>query len=141
MIAQCLIAETEEGTWDRLWEGDCFATMPELTAIKFDQPAMQPFDEEELHTSFEQAISDRLLIVGRQLDSISGPLHNSRPLFTTNLLNQCAAPATSSKQPVKPRRFTFAVNSWQRAIIISSLTLLSMMAGFDIMGLLMLHLH
>ncbi len=41
---------------------DRFVTMPVLPAA----PAYQPANEEELHTSFEQAISDRLLAVNTQ---------------------------------------------------------------------------
>jgi hypothetical protein len=178
MNAQCLIAKTEQGnqdavqltfassaypvlpmetmpematpTTDALREDDCFATMPEMAAIALDKPVLQPIDEEELHTSFEQAISSRLLAVNRQLDRISGPLSISGQLpptgslCPTRSLNQTiapVAPAVLTNQPEKKHFFAFASNTWQRAMIFSSLTLMSMMAGFDVMGLLILHVH
>jgi hypothetical protein len=129
---------------DALHEDDCFATMPEMRAIALDRPSLQPFDEEELHTSFEQAISSRLLAVNRQLDRISGPLSisgqlpNTGSLTHTRSLNQKGMPI---EQPEKKQFLQFANHAWQRAMIFGSLTLMSMMAGFDIMGLLILHAH
>jgi hypothetical protein len=172
MNAQCLIARTEQEnqdavqlrfasgaysmlsldtmpemvtpTTDALREDDCFATMAEIEAVASEKSIFQPLDEEELHTSFEQAISSRLLAVNRQLDRISGPLSNSEQLSNTGqfsqtrLLNQMVV---TTEQPEKKQLFAFAANSWQRVVIFSALTLMSMMAGFDIMGLLILHIH
>ncbi len=64
---------------------DRFVTMPVLPAA----PAYQPANEEELHTSFEQAISDRLLAVNKQLSLKSGPLaHTERLELNTEPLSQ-----------------------------------------------------
>src|SRR5438045_9246318 len=78
---------------------DQFATMPVLTAA----PAYQPPNEEELHTSFEQAISDRLLVVNKQLSLKSGPLAhtghlqlNTEPLSHLNQLDQGSHPHSMS---------------------------------------------
>jgi hypothetical protein len=141
------MSEMAAPTTDELKEEDCFATMPEMAALAMNTPVFQPADEEELHTSFEQAISSRLLAVNRQLDRISGPLSNSgqlpntQPLRGTRLLNQEVPPVATTKQPEKKHLFSFATNTWQRAVFFGSLTLMSMMAGFDIMGLLILHAH
>src|SRR5437899_140428 len=53
---------------------DQFATTPIIAvrpAFAYEQP-----DEEELYTSFEQAISDRVMVVNKQLSRISGLLVN-----------------------------------------------------------------
>src|SRR5260370_35113407 len=49
---------------------DWFATMPAIPAVL----SQQKIDEEELHTSFEHAISDRLITVNKKLSLISVPL-------------------------------------------------------------------
>src|SRR5438045_9784252 len=74
---------------------DQFETMPVLTAA----PAYQPPNEEELHTSFEQAISDRLLVVNNQLTLKSRPLAhpghvqlNKQPLTHLHELDPCTTP-------------------------------------------------
>ena len=128
---------------------DQFATMPVLTAA----PAYQPPNEEELHTSFEQAISDRLLVVNKQLSLKSGPLAhtghlqlNTEPLSHINQLDQGSHPhsmsnATLATAPLQQHAGKPLGNIWQRSIIFASLALMLLLLGFDLMGLLVLHMH
>ena len=132
---------------------DQFATMPVLTAV----PAYQPPNEEELYTSFEQAISNRLLAVNVQLSLKSGPLAhtghlqlNTEPLGHLNQLDQAGHPhsmtnATLATAPLqqhggKPLP-TLPGNIWQRSLIFGSMALMLLLLGFDLMGLLVLHMH
>ena len=129
---------------------DQFATMPVLTAA----PAYQPPNEEELHTSFERAISNRLLIVNKQLSLKSGPLahtghlqvhteplghldQGSHPHSITNATLATAPLQQHSGKPLPTR----LGNIWQRSIIFGSLALMLLLLGFDLMGLLVLHMH
>jgi hypothetical protein len=126
---------------------DRFVTMPVLPAA----PAYQPANEEELHTSFEQAISDRLLAVNKQLSLKSGPLaHTERLELNTEPLSQRrhhnsmtnVTPATAPLQQRSGKLLPELLgNVWQRSIIFASLTLMLMLLGFDLMGLLVLHMH
>ena len=126
---------------------DRFVTMPVLPAV----PAYQPANEEELHTSFEQAISDRLLAVNKQLSLKSGPLaHTERLELNTEPLGQGrhhssmtnVTPATAPLQQRSGKLLPELLgNVWQRSIIFASLTLMLMLLGFDLMGLLVLYMR
>jgi len=127
---------------------DRFATMPVLPAAT----AYQPANEEELHTSFEQAISDRLLAVNKQLSLKSGPLAhterlelNTEPLSQRNQVQSSITNFTPATAPLQQRSGKLLPellgNVWQRSIIFASLTLMLMLLGFDLMGLLVLHMR
>ena len=116
---------------------DRFATMPVLTV----SPLTQPLSEEELHTSFEQAISDRLMIVNQRLSLASGPLthtYTQRFQVHTEPLGY-----TDVHPPVaEQRRHTMPTkSSWRRLLTYGCLALMFMLIGFDLMGMLMLHAH
>ncbi len=129
---------------------DRFATMPVLPAV----PAYQPVNEEELHTSFEQAINDRLLAVNKQLSLKSGPLVHTQGLqLNTEPLGQLswishpssmtnATPVTEPLQEHSGKLLPGLLgNVWQRGLVFASLTLMLMLLGFDLMGLLVLHMR
>ena len=126
---------------------DRFVTMPVLPAAPADQPA----NEEELHTSFEQAISDRLLAVNKQLSLKSGPLaHTERLELNTEPLSQHrqhssitnVAPATEPLQQRSGKLLAELLgNVWQRSVIFASLALMLMLLGFDLMAFLVLYMH
>src|SRR5712692_6773987 len=100
MYTQCLIAESELRTCGVSMASmveDRFATMPEITTV----PAYQPLNEEELYTSFEMAISDRLIAVNRQLSIVSGPLTDPDRVQRGRLTKSLTQSGTKS-QPVLP---------------------------------------
>ena len=123
---------------------DWFATTPVLSAL----PAYQAPDEEQLHTSFEHAISGRLIAVNRRLSLISGPLTTSEQVhlqITRPLQQTYVAANEANYQP--PPYSTVNINTkwlettWQRTVLLASVALIFLLAGFDIMGLLVLHAH
>jgi hypothetical protein len=119
---------------------DRFATMPVLTV----NPLTQPLSEEELHTSFEQAISDRLMIVNQRLSLASGPLTHTYPQRSqvhTEPLGDTKALKSAVYPPV-PEQQHYTVptkGDWRRLLAYGCLALMFTLIGFDLMGVLMLH--
>jgi hypothetical protein len=112
---------------------DRFVTEP-MTTVK---PAEQQVSEEELHRFFEQAISNRM-------HRINGPLTSQ--LHTTDerrYAGSVVAPLAESlrQQGGAGIWSSLLSDSWQRGIILASLALLLTMSGFDLMGVLVLHLR
>ncbi len=121
---------------------DRFATMPVLTV----SPLTQPLSEEELHTSFEQAISDRLMIVNQRLSLASGLLTYTYPLRSqvhTEPLGHTKAMNSAVYPPVPEQRHHAVPTKadWRRLLIYGCLALMFTLIGFDLMGVLMLHAH
>src|SRR5438128_6155741 len=116
---------------------DCFATMPEM-------PAYQQPNEEELHTSFEAAISNRACLLNRQLSLKSGHLTYTNVQPTTEPLHPSNTLAKSIDIPELPQvtlSSSYGGNVWQRMIVFACAALMFMLLGFDMMGLLVLHAH
>jgi hypothetical protein len=105
---------------------DQFATTP-IIAVH-PARAYEHADEEELYTSFEQAISDRVLAVSKQLSRISGPLVNSQTV-------QSVKPQNDRVNP------TFLSHASKQIILYVGLAVMFLLVGFDLMGLLMLYKH
>jgi|SRR5579859_4169840 len=123
---------------------DCFATAPALPAVSTQQKP----DEEELHTSFEHAISGRLIAVNRRLSLISGPLNTSEqehiqatsaPQLTYVAANE--SNHKSSPDSTNQAHTMWLATNWQGALLLASMALMFLVAGFDIMGLLVLLAH
>jgi len=108
---------------------DMYATTP----MKVVQLTYHQSDEEELHTSFEEAISDRVLAVNRQLSRLSGA-------YTSNLYvrPQTSAPVQRDGLAVRPM---LPERAWQRGMLFVALAFMFVLAGFDLMGLLVLHMR
>ena len=108
---------------------DMYATTP-LVVVR---PTYAQPNEEELHTSFEEAISDRVLAVNRQLRHLHIPLTDclsvQSPTYTPvkrqSLLARLALPGYTSRQ----------------TMLCVAIALMLVMVGFDLMGLLVLHSH
>jgi hypothetical protein len=119
--------------------------MPAIKKLAYQQP-----DEEELHTSFEEAISDRLLALHSRLDRLSNPTlviqgaeRNTDPVLSTT---------TSIRNATTSRKFApIAATSnhvedvshfaWKRMTIFACSAAMFLLLGFDLMGLLVLHIH
>jgi hypothetical protein len=119
---------------------DRFVTEP-MTTVK---PAEQQVSEEELHRFFEQAISNRMQAVSACMHRINGPLTSQ--LHTTDerrYAGSVVAPLAESlrQQGGAGIWSSLLSDSWQRGIILASLALLLTMSGFDLMGVLVLHLR
>ncbi len=120
---------------------DRLATEP-MTAV---QPAEWQVSEEELHRFFEQAMSDRLQAISAYLKCVSGPLTH-QPLTTGEGRYIGSVEVVPSTEPLKLSGgagmwSSLLSKTWQRGIILVSLALLLLMSGFDLMGLLVLHMR
>jgi len=152
MYTECLTADTEltvnEDAMDTTLKADhvtdtsmiedWFATKPAIPVVS----SQQKIDEEELHTSFEHAISDRLITVNRKLSLISGPLTDPGRVHlqaTRRLNHSYSMPVVEVTARSTPH--ASMKGSWQRSLLLLSLAMMFLLVGFDIMGLLVLHAH
>ncbi|HLG75964.1 MAG TPA: hypothetical protein VKX46_06090 [Ktedonobacteraceae bacterium] len=111
-----------------LLEENYFATVP-MIAVK-PVPVRQNENEEELYTSFEEAISERVARVSRQLERLS--TSGSLPTIESGQRDSQASD-TPPVTPGFPRLWRA-----RRAITLVCLGLSLLLAGFDLMGLLVL---
>ena len=122
---------------------DRFVTEP-IIAV---EPAYRQLNEEELHTLFEQAISDRVVAVSARLKRISGALNDCLPVSsetTSQRMHQAPVEVVPSNwlPDSRERTRSLSPNSlWQRSFIIASLAVMLLLTGFDLMGVLVLHMH
>jgi hypothetical protein len=126
-----------------------YATIP-LPAIK--KPVYEQPDEEALHTSFEEAISDRQLAVHSRLSRLSNATldvqyveRDTDTTFSTGILTKNtmlpnislqSMPTTDPLKDVSRPRI-----AWRRPTVLACSAVAFALLGFDFMGLLMLHLH
>ena len=96
-------------------------------------PVFQQSDEEELYTSFEEAISDRVLAVKRQLSRLSGA--HSRVRQSVSQV-ECGVSSRESGGALAS-----VGNAWQSGVLLISVALMLILLGFDLMGLMVLHAH
>jgi len=106
-----------------------YATTP-MPAFR---PVFQQPDEEELYTSFEEAISDRVLAVNRQLSRLSGAHSRVRPRVSQ------VESGVSSRE--SGGALALVGNAWRSVVLLISVALMLVLLGFDLMGLLVLHVH
>jgi hypothetical protein len=108
---------------------DMYSTTP-LTNMR---SIYQQYNEEELHSSFEEAISDRVLVLNRQLRRLSIPLTDNvsiqSPLSSVVIMPGISARLTSLGQASRQAMLRIAV------------AFMLVMVGFDLMGLLVLHMN
>ena|SRR5690242_17528249 len=131
-------------TYDTLAQEEGYVTVP---MVAFPPVFQQPDeDEEELYTSFEEAISNRLIALHERLSDPAlhtlsrspyrymGTAYQTLPLAVA-LPTTDAAAWTPGLGPIvrKPRR------SWRRSIFYTCLALIFSLVGFDLMGLLILN--
>jgi hypothetical protein len=103
------------------------------------KPPFQQPNEEALHTSFEEAISDRLIALHTGLDRISqrlpsAPPHDIRPVLLQNA-------QASGAQQGQTTKLSLHVTVQQRITIFACFALMFLLSGFDLMGVLVLHMH
>jgi len=122
---------------------DRFVTEP-IIAV---EPAYRQLNEEELHTLFEQAISDRVVAVSARLKHISSALNDCLPVTpetTSQRMHQASVEIVPSNWLPDSRETmrSLSPNSlWQRSLIIASLAVMLLLTGFDLMGVLVLHMR
>nr|HET6901611.1 hypothetical protein [Ktedonobacteraceae bacterium] len=159
MVISCLLPEPELNTYGTamttavtasplagvVMVEDRFATMPALKAVSAPITATyRPFDEEELHTSFEQAISERVLAVKRMLNLQGNRSVPSMPMpphtapFGSAPMKQDVQVAAKRVQPHRRTPALLHTNAWLRGFTYASFVLMLMLIGFDLMGVLVL---
>ena len=122
---------------------DRFVTEP-IIAV---EPAYRQLNEEELHTLFEQAISDRVVAVSARLKRISSALNDCLPVSpetTSQRMHQAPVEIVPSNWLPDFREKTRSLSLgslWQRSFIIASLAVMLLLTGFDLMGVLVLHMR
>ena len=152
MYTECLTADTEltvnEDAMDTTIKADLITDTPVIEDWFATKPAIpvvssqQKIDEEELHTSFEHAISDRLIIVNRRLSLISGPLTDPERVHLQNtqrLIRSHSMPNVEVVAHSIPH--ASMKGRWRHSLLVFSLAMMFLLVGFDIMGLLVLHAH
>jgi len=116
---------------------DQFVTEP-IIAV---EAIYRQLTEEELHTLFEQAISDRLLAISMQLKRISLPLNGQQRVETTSqgMRLDGAETVPSNMLRLQPRTWlSLPGKVWRRYVVLSSIALMLILTGFDLMGMLVL---
>ncbi len=110
---------------------NAYATAPMAAVL----PPYLPPSDEELHTSFEQAISRRTSELHERLSRYSHPALAAQPAQQSDRF--ATMHTTTNDLTTSPKNKT----GWQRFVILPSLALIFMLIGFDLMGLLVLHMH
>ena len=123
---------------------ELYATVP-MNAVRFPTPVRS--DEEEIYTSFEQALSTRLMVYENRVRSSdrihvlkrascqTGPIvHNPRSLSSMKAFSQ-------RKQTNETTALLSAVRLTKRNLLLICFAFMCTLAGFDLMGLLILHMR
>lgn len=105
---------------------DFFATAPML--VIWREPDWQR--EEEAYTSFEAAISNRVLALKER--RISASMETVARKNSSPAMNRLVNRAFTLWQNVRSRKI------WKRSILLFGMALMFMLIGFDVMGLLVL---
>lgn len=114
-----------------------FATVT-MQAIR---PENTVSDEEELHVSFEEAISGRIVALGLNRNyvgpilAITGPLQNTEFKHALSSLKPLEVESHKNGQKILVNK------NWLRTINYVCMAFMFMLIGFDLMGLLILHMH
>ena len=113
-------------TIERTTSEDIYATSP-LVAVR---SIYRQSNEDELHSSFEEAISDRVFALNKQLRHLSVPL-------IANVSAQSSMCAEVKLQS-SPTRFTLLRPGSRQVMLLIAIAFILIMVGFDLMGLLVL---
>ncbi len=116
-------------TFDAAMVEDMYATTPVAVVL----PTYRQLNEEELHTSFEEAISDRVLAVNKQLRRLSGTMTGHSYVESQT--------CTAVKQGSLADCFLALGRAGQRGILFVAIAFMLVMVGFDLMGLMVLHMQ
>ena len=96
------------------------------------RPVTLALDEEELHSSFEYALRERS-------SALQVGLYDPEGLAVSEQRLACTHDQMYYAQPLA--RSLVCMSIWQRYVIYLGLALSLMLVGFDVMGLLVLHMR
>jgi hypothetical protein len=105
---------------------DMYSTTPLITI----RPLYRQPNEDELHSSFEEAISERVIALNKQLRYLSDPLMDN----VSGQSSLCSAVKLQSN----PTRFPLLRPGLRQLMLLTALAFMLIMVGFDLMGLLVL---
>jgi hypothetical protein len=133
-MRQCIVCSPDESVDDTYAVstdiGDAlYATTP-MPAFR---PVFQQPNEEELYTSFEEAMSDRVLAANRRLSHLSRA--QSRVQQSVSHVEGGRSSRGSGGALAR------VGNVWQSGVLLLSMALMLVLLGFDLMGLSVLHVH
>ena len=135
-MRHCIVSSPDESVDDTDAVSPDMASIGDSLYVTTPMPAFGPVfeqpDEEELYTSFEEAISERVLAVNRQLSHLSRAQSRVR---------QSVSQVEYGRSSREGGALARVGNAWQSGILLLSMALMLVLLGFDLMGLLVLHLH
>mgnify|MGYP003623160814 CR=1 FL=1 len=114
-----------------------FTTRP-IQAIQSEQRVT---DEEALHLSFEEAISDRSGALRISWNAAGSAFANTGPLRDTAIKQALSTLAAEDAELPQYTHTSLPGTGWQRSVTYVCIALMLMLIGFDLMGLLILRLH
>ncbi len=135
-MRHCIVCSPDESVDDTYAVSTDMASIGDALDATTPMPAFRPVfqqpNEEELYTSFEEAISDRALAVNRRLSHLSRA--HSR-------VRQSVSHVECGRSSREGGALARVGNAWQNGVLLLSLALMLVLLGFDLMGLLVLHVH
>ncbi len=135
-MRHCIVCSPDGSVDDTYAVSTDMASTGDYLFVTTPMPAFRPLfqqpDEEEVYTSFEEAMSERVFAVNRQLSHLSRA--HSRVLQSVSHV-ECGR---SSREGGALARVG---NAWQNGVLLLSLALMLVLLGFDLMGLFVLHVH
>lgn len=135
-MRHCIVCSPDESVDDTYAVFTDMASIGDSLYVTTPMPAFHPLfeqpDEEEVYTSFEEAISERVLAVNRQLSHLSRAQSRVR---------QSVSPVEGGRSSREGGALARVGNAWQSGVLLLSLALMLVLLGFDLMGLLVLHMH
>jgi hypothetical protein len=135
-MRHCIVCSPDESvdtyavSTDMAFIGDTLYVTTPMSAFR---PVFQQPNEEELYTSFEEAMSDRVLAVNRRLSHLSKA--HSRVRQSVSHV-ECGRSSRESGGAL-----TRVGIAWQSRVLLMSIALTLVLLGFDLMGLLVLYVH
>ena len=135
-MRHCIVCSPDGSVDDTYAVSNDMASTGDYLFVTTPMPAFRPLfqqpDEEEVYTSFEEAMSERVLAVNRQLSHLSRAQSRVRQSVSQV---ECGRSSRAGGALVRVRK------AWQSALLLLSMALMLVLLGFDVMGLLVLHVH
>ncbi|HEX6554457.1 MAG TPA: hypothetical protein VF026_16950 [Ktedonobacteraceae bacterium] len=134
-MSHCIVCSPDESVDDTYAVFTDMASLGDVLYATTPMPAFRPVfqqPDEEVYASFEEAISERVLAVNRQLSHL-GRAHSR--------VRQSVSQEEYGRSSREGGTLARVGNVWQSGVPLLSLALMLVLLGFDLMGLLVLHVH
>lgn len=117
-----------------------FTTRP-IQAIQAIQLEQRVTDEEALHLSFEEAISNRSGALSMSWNAARSAFMSTGPLHDTTVKQALSTLVAENTELPEYTHTSLLGTGWQRSVTYVCIALMLILIGFDLMGLLILRLH